>query len=498
MTDPEPGPRPRWWTRPRAWVTTTYFAEGWPYAVVNNLAEVLFTELGASLVVVGLTSIFHLPWNLKFLWGPYIDDYETKRRWLLATEVVLSVLLLVLGFLSTTSALLIAISACFIVLAFVSATHDGAVDGYYLEGLDEDGQARWVGYRAAAYRVATILVLGQLVVAADAFGWFWTFAIAAGVMGLLTLYHLRALPDVETPKLPIRDLVRKLLRPRLLTGAAVLAAIIVLWRTADVQLDFGLKNAMSGIPVLRNLPVGGWIGLTFLVVLAVAILRLPALKRRLAQRNSSYAQSFVHFLEQPRIEAVLLFLLLFRTGESLLQKMRYPFLKAEVGMTLGEYGYINGNIGWGASVAGTLLGGWLIARHGLRRWVWPFVLLQNFLNLLYWWLATHDIPALVGREIVGGIMVAEHFGAGLGTAVFMVYTMRCCDPRHKAANMAVVTSIMSLGFTLAGAISGDLAGSLGFETYFLVTFFITVPSMLLLLVVPHLDGRESRAEQPSE
>lgn len=495
MSDPQPA-RPRWWTKPRAWVTTTYFAEGWPYAVVNNLAEVLFTELGAGLVVVGLTSIFHLPWNLKFLWGPLIDDYETKRRWLLATEVVLSVLLLVLGFLSTTSSLLIAISACFILIAFMSATHDGAVDGYYLEGLDEEGQARWVGYRAAAYRVATILVLGQLVVAADAFGWFWAFAIAAGVMGLLTLYHHRALPDVETPRLPIRGLVKIVLRPRLLTGAAVLAAIIVLWRTTGFSVDFGLAQATSRIPVIRNLPVGGWIGLTFLVILVVAIIRLSSIKARLEKRDSSYAQSFVHFLEQPRIEAVLLFLLLFRTGESLLQKMRYPFLKNEVGMTLAQYGYINGNIGWGASVAGTLLGGWLISRQGLRRWVWPFVLLQNGLNLLYWWMATHDDPSLIADQVVGGIMIAEHFGAGLGTAVFMVYTMRCCDPRHKAANMAVVTSMMSLGFTLAGAISGDLAESLGFETYFLVTFFVTVPSMLLLLVVPHLDGRESRATVP--
>ena len=174
----------------------------------------------------------------------------------------------------------------------MSATNDGAVDGYYLEGLDEEGQARWVGYRAAAYRVATILVLGQLVIAADAFGWFWAFAIAAGVMGLLTLFHYRALPDVETPRLPIRGLVKIVLRPRLLTGAAVLAAIIVLWRTTGFQLDFGLGQVTSRIPVIRNLPVGGWIGL-FTVFpwihalmwayhdsLTVDIRKLPTLARR--------------------------------------------------------------------------------------------------------------------------------------------------------------------------------------------------------------------------
>ncbi len=89
---------PSRWRSPHLWVSSTYFAEGFPYSVVHSLADILFKEMGASLQAIGLTSLFHLPWNLKFLWGPFLDGFATKRRWMIWTEVALSILLVVLAF----------------------------------------------------------------------------------------------------------------------------------------------------------------------------------------------------------------------------------------------------------------------------------------------------------------------------------------------------------------------------------------------------------------
>ena len=88
-------------------MTSTYFAEGFPYAIVNNLADVLFVAKKATLEQVGLTSLFHLPWNLKAFVGPLLDAYETKRRWLVGIELALSLALLVFA-LSTTASSVIA------------------------------------------------------------------------------------------------------------------------------------------------------------------------------------------------------------------------------------------------------------------------------------------------------------------------------------------------------------------------------------------------------
>ena len=140
--DPAPATAPaaRGWKGPFGWVTTTYFAEGFPYTIVNSAADALFTMMGMSLSAIGLTTILHLPWNLKFLWGPFVDGYETKRRWLLGTEVVLCVLLLVLTLVGDIDAPLWLLAAVFMGIAILSATHDIAIDGFYLEGLDPAGR----------------------------------------------------------------------------------------------------------------------------------------------------------------------------------------------------------------------------------------------------------------------------------------------------------------------------------------------------------------------
>src|SRR5690606_9615802 len=161
--------------------------------------------------------------------------------------------------------------------------------------------------------------------------------------------------------------------------------------------------------------------------------------------------AFVSFLEQPRTALVLAFIVAFRVGESFLVKMRWPFLRDTVGLSLEAYSIANGTLGVAAGFAATIVGGKLIARDGLRRWIWPFVLAQNALNLLYVWLAALGASASITMTTT--VIAVEQFGAGLGTAVFMVYLMRCCDPAHRAAHMAIVAALMSVSFTLAGVAS---------------------------------------------
>jgi PAT family beta-lactamase induction signal transducer AmpG len=483
------GPR-RPWSSPATWVSTTYFAEGFPYSIVNNLAEILFKELGASLQVIGLTALFHLPWNLKFLWGPFLDQYETKRAWLIAVEVLLSVLLLVLALVVGASPSLLAIAACVALLAFLSATHDIAIDGYYLEGLGESDQSRYVGYRAAAYRVAGLTVASPLLLLIGVAGWRTGLLAATVVMLLLTAYHALFLPRAERRRLSAVAALRDRSVQAALIGVAALAGVAI----AAVRLapSGGLvADALGalGRSGFLGISLAGWISIVLLLVLVGALLSLDRIRTRLAGRDSPYAAAFVDFLAQRRIGLVLLFIVTFRVGESFLTKMRWPFLHDVLGMTISEYAWANGTLGTIASFAATFVGGRLIARDGLRRWIWPFVLAQNVLNLLFVWLAWLGAEG-AGQVLTVAVIGLEQFGAGLGTAVFMVYLMRCCAPEHRAAHMAIVTALMSVSFTLAGVGSGFLAASMGFGPYFLFTFLVTIPGMALLFFLPHLDGRE--------
>jgi MFS transporter, PAT family, beta-lactamase induction signal transducer AmpG len=487
-------------------VTSTYFAEGFPYTIVNNLAEILFKAMGASYALIGLSSVLHLPWNLKFLWGPLVDQHETKRGWLVTVQIAISLALVALALLVKTESLWV-VGGVLAVVAVLSATQDIAIDGYYLEALDARAQSRFVGFRAMAFRVATIAVaglglvvidgidLGQVViggvdlghVAIGGIGWALGLLAMAAVMVALTLLHAIALPRVEKRQRPARELPRRLFRPRLVLGLTLVGLAIIAAR--KLGMLEAVLSAIEALPVVGSLSLGAFISLALLGSLVILFAARGRLERRL--RGTPYGEAYADFLAQPGAGRILAFVALFRVGESLLMKMKWPFLDDVARMDLGAYGVANGTIGLVASISATMVGGWLIARDGLRRWIWPFVLGQNLLNLLYaavaaGWLGT-STPALFG------VICVERFGEGLGTAVFMVYLMRCCRPAHKAAHMAIVTALMSVGFTLAGMVSGFLAEAVGFAAYFTLTFFATVPGMVLVFVLPNLDEPRAAA-----
>lgn len=483
------------------WVVTTYFAEGFPYSLVRQISTVFFKDAGASLQAIGLTSLYGLPWTLKFLWGPLVDTYATKRRWLLTAELVLTALAVAMAVTSVWPTALLMASAVFLLMALASATHDIAIDGYYLEALDRTQQARFVGFQAMAYRLALIAGGGGIVAFSGVTSWPAAFFLAAIVLGGLLTFHTLFLPRIEKPRAPARELLRFLLTGRVaaVVAAAVVAVLALKWLAA-------LPSVAPVARTLGRISVPSWIVLGLLLALAVVAVRAPALKRRLYASRSTYALAFVDYLDQPRIGVILAFIVLYRTGESFLLNMAYPFLR-DIGVTRTAYGIAYGTFGIAASIAGGLVGGALIAKWGLKRCIWPFVLSQNTLNLLYMFLASHyraifQHPELGAADlrVVTALIVFEAFGAGLGTAAFLVFIMRTTKPSYKAANMAVATGLMSVSATMAGVFSGYLAAAAGFTAYFALTFLATVPSMALIPFLPHLADppKPSAAEAPPD
>ncbi|HSC88314.1 MAG TPA: MFS transporter [Polyangiaceae bacterium] len=383
-------------TSPHVWVSSTYFAEGFPYSLVNSGAELLFKEMGASLGAVGLTSLLHLPWNLKFLWAPWVERWGSRRAFLIGAQLTCAVLLALAAMAARGVEALSLLAGLFLAMAVASATNDIAIDGYYLEALDDDAQARFVGYRATAYRVANLSVKAGLPLLAGVAGWRWGLGAMAAVLVLVALFHAVTLPRLPRPDTTERE---------------------------------------------------------------------------------GYMRTFRGLLTRPGALPILAFVVLFRTGESLLQKMKWPFFKDALGMTLPEYGMANGTVGVIVSLVATLWGGRLIARHGLGRCFWPFILGQNLLHLLYVGLAA--FPTVGTFPVITAVIAVEEFGAGLGSAVLMVFLMRICDERHRATHFALLTAVMSLSFTFAGAVSGYLAQSLGYAGFFALTIVATLPMMLL-------------------
>ena len=479
-TNPEPKSEAKK-VHPAVWVSSTYFAEGFPYAVVNNLADVLFVELGANLKTIGLTSLLHLPWNLKFLIAPVIDNFGSKRRWIIGLEVLLSIALLIFALSVTVQSIGLSLLALLFV-ALLSSIHDIAIDGYYLEILDTTEQTQWVGLRAPAYRIAMLLGGGgpALLLMTNT-SWSFGLSVFTVFFAGLSLAHLFILPVSQQGTYRIRHLLNRSLLSYISIALLIVGSIYYLGIYKPIFILYRDLHTLapSLIWFINTLGISGIIVICLCLTIFILLVTLPKTKNYLQKQNNIYAEAFVAFLERPGVAHTLWFVLFFRTGEAFLMKMRYPFLHS-IGMDADAYGWAYGTWGLLAAMIAPALGGWLIAKNGLKQWLWPMVLAQNSLNITFWWLAWYSDFQIPSYTLITTIIVIESFGAGLGTAVFMVYLMRCSEEKHQAAHFALLTALMGTSFTVAGTTSGILAELLGFTYYFAFATIATIPGMLVI------------------
>ena len=484
---------------PHVWAFTTYFAEGFPYAIIRMVSSVFFRDMKVSLEAIGLTSLFGLPWVLKFLWGPQVDQFGTKRLWMLSAQFLLVVIVCAVAFVTPLPEGIRIIAILFFVGSFIAATHDIAIDGYYMEALDEKGQAKFVGYRVMAYRISMMTGTGIIVTIGATTSWQLGYLSAAALLGLLFIYHLFLLPRVETYKAPMRLLLRAFLRPQVLMGSAILVLVVF---TIKWSLSFGWwEELKSQVTLIEQIRFSGWVGIGLLITLILMAGFKNQIKRFLFKNKESfYSRAFMAYMDRERIGTALAFIILMRTGESMLTSMASPFM-VDLGIKV-HYGWISGGVGLPFSVIGALLGGWLISRYTLKKTIWPFLLAQNLTNLIYMALAlglNHYVVINTGTSsitpigplnlfLVASVNAFDQFAGGLGTSVLVTFLMRSCLPEFKAAHFAIGTGLMNITGVLSGVISGFLAQWLGYGYFFGISFLASIPGMALIFCVPFMES----------
>jgi len=483
---------------PHFWAFTTYFTEGFPFTLFRTVSSVFFRDLGVSLEGIGLTSLLGIPWIIKFLWSPALDRYGTKRKWLLSVQGILVAIMILTAVFASTAFAISATAALFLIGAFVSATHDIAIDGYYMEALDNDGQAKFVGYRVMAYRIAMMTGTGVIVTLGTAFNWTLAFSGGAAIFGFFFLYHLFFLPEPQKIVHPFRELARSIATLKTLgIGLAGVLAILTIKR--GIETPF-VQKLTTDIPFLSRLGFAQWAGiLLLLALLTLALFRKRIRKKLENARGSDYAAAFLTFIDRDHAGIMLTFIITLRAGEWMLTTMVAPFI-VDLGIKI-HYGWITAAVGLPASIAGAMLGGWLISKYTLKRTIWPLILFQNFTNILYMLLAFHLQPfikintgaahpvAIGGFNLflVAAVHGFEQFSGGMGTAVLMTYLMRICLKEHKAAHYAIGSGLMSLSGLFTGLSGGFLAEWLGYGWMFGMSFVVAIPAMIVIPFLPNME-----------
>ena len=195
-------------TSPWAWIPTLYFAQGLPYVAVMTISVIMYKRLGISNTELAFyTGWLNLPWVIKPLWSPFIDLIKTKRWWIVTMQLLMGAGLAGIAFTIPTEHFFQLTLAIFWLLAFSSATHDIAADGFYMLALDSHQQALFVGIRSTFYRIATIagqglliMLAGRLEIVTDniPYAWSITFFVLAGLFLGVWIYHKFILPHPDS------------------------------------------------------------------------------------------------------------------------------------------------------------------------------------------------------------------------------------------------------------------------------------------------------------
>ena len=391
---------------PWAWVPTLYFAEGVPYVAVMTISVIIYKRLGLSNADITLyTSWLYLPWVIKPLWSPFVDMLRTKRWWILVMQILIAAALAGVAFTIPGPWWLQGSLAFFWLLAFSSATHDIAADGFYMLGLEQHQQAYFVGIRSTFYRIATIFSSGLLVGLAGvlqvltrsiAYAWSLVFYLIAGLFIALWLYHSWALPrpseDNHRMQKSAKDIMNEF------------------WNTL---VTFFQKPQV-------------WIGICFML-----FYRMP--EGLLAKVSALF----------------------------LVDKMA----NGGLGLSDVEFGMVQGTVGVIGLTLGGILGGIAASKDGLKRWLWPMVMAITIPDLVYVYLS-YALPSSL--LIVNICIFLEQFGYGFGFSAYMLYLIYYSQGEHKTAHYALCTAFMALSMMIPGLFAGALQEAVGYQGFFLI------------------------------
>ncbi len=402
---------------PWAWIPTLYVAEGLPYFAVNTLTVLMYTNLGISKTEMAFyTGWLYLPWVIKPFWSPFVDLMRTKRWWILTMQLLIALTMGGIAFTLPTSGFFAMTLAIFWIMAFASATHDISADGFYMLALDEKKQAAFVGVRSTFYRIASVIGQGGIVILA----------------GYLETHF---------------------------------GNIAKAW-----SVTFGILSAFFFI---------------------IFFYHLRALPRTADDRPipgvtasniaSDFLRTFATFFKKPHILAALAFMLLYRLPEALCIKMVQPFLKDSIevgglGLTTAEIGFVNGTVGVIALLAGGILGGVLISKGGLRRWLFPMAAALTLPCLVYCYMAAEQPTDF---SLISVLIGFEQFGYGFGFTSFMLYLMYFSRGESQTSHYAFCTAFMALGMMLPGMAAGWLyEQTAGYEQFFWLIMLTSVATFI--------------------
>lgn len=415
------------------------FSSGLPLLLTFSTLSAWLKGEGISRTAIGIFALVGTPYALKFLWSPLIDRLPLpvltgwlgrRRSWGLLIQALLIVFILALG--ATDPAKEIWLTATLaVIVAFLSASQDIVIDAYRVEILDDPQQGPGAGAVQAGYRLAMLAAGAGALLVASQWGWFAAYATMAGLLAVgMTVFLFGPEPRIKVS-------------------------------AATAERERRAAEYLEARPHLKGAPakVAAWL-------------------------YGAVVCPFADFMARPAWWAVLLFVIGYKMGEAMAGAMANT-LYIEMGFALDEIAWVSKIFGFGATVAGTVIGGALVVRLGIMRALLVFGVLQSLGNLFY------VVQALAGHNLwaLAFCVAAENLTAGMAGSALVAYISGLCNLAYTATQYALLSSLTAVGRTLFASASGKLADMFGWVDFFLLTTVVTLPALLILPWLMRQQGR---------
>ncbi|HEY4944091.1 MAG TPA: MFS transporter [Rhizomicrobium sp.] len=433
---------------------------GLPLLTISNVLGLWLTDGGVSMTEIGLFAYTLLPYSFKFVWAPILDQVRLpvlypllgkRRSWMLVAQF--GILIAFVGlWLSDPHTQLMQVALFALLLGFGGASQDISVDAWRIEIAPAEEQGTMLGAYQLGYRLTALCTAALAPYIAQLVSWH------ASLIFLGCLIFLGMVAALLAGRPPERDASDEV-------------------RAAESRLHvFGKIGAAIGwfygaviAPFVDFFRTHRWTGL--LILAMVGAYRLPDFIMGTVARPM-YRQSF----------------------------------------SLIEIGTMSGLIGVWVTIAGALIGGFVVFRFGIMRALLAGLVAVIAGNLCYALLAASGHNIVMFAVAIG----VENIAAGFAGTALLAYMSSLTNKAFTATQYALFSSFYALPGKVLGGLSGllvdwfaghrhlfdavvpSLAGLpdkvVGFVPFFVTTALAALPALVLFLVLVRLDGFRRPAE----
>lgn len=400
------------------------FSSGLPFLLTLSTLTIWLKELGVTNTTIGVFVMTTLPYTLKFLWGPIVDQVKIpflatplgqRRSWALVSQISLGFMLLGLGF-SHPETHIFHTALWALGVAFFAAIQDIVIEAYRIEVIDENQKGAAATAMVLGWRLGLMVSgVGALFIAAI-LSWQAAYAVMAALMGL--------------------------------------GCMTTLWSPSPRSLFFSPAPHLS----LKTRHYSGfwnWLSTTY----------TPPLKELWNTYDWRIVVAFIFF---------------YKIGDTTLNVMNTPFL-VEVGFSKLEIAHVAKLFGISTMVVGGFIGGIFLSRFTILSNLILCASLQFLSSLMF------VLQALIGHNL-GVLVITigvENFTCGFGATVFIAYLSSLCSVPHTASHFALLSSFGSMARILISLGAGILADCLTWPFFFTVTATACIPCLGLLISAAH-------------